>query len=394
MDSISQIEIDLSALEANLEAWSKALGSARICGVVKAGAYGLGSVPIAQRLVKKGVGMLAVYSLAQATELAKAGVQADLLVLMPAEPIARTDLIYRTAVTGRLHMTVHGAEELQRVEEIGLKFGTKMPIHLKIDTGLGRLGMRPEEAEAILEGLPKRRYIRLAGVFSHTAAPIKDPALMEKQRQLFEDFLSRNAERIGKDALRHFAGTYAAQRDPKTHYDMVRLGLGLYGYGAAEAGPGPWAGPFDLKPVLRWTSRIVRLKEVPEGVGVGYNHLFTTKRPTRLAVMPVGYSDGYPLGLSNKAMVRVGEGLVPCPVVGQVNMDQTIIDVTDVEAVSVGDEVELIGRDPEADNGLQKLAELAGSNPYEMLCRLSPHIKRRYVLINSQTGHVGHVVTV
>ena len=194
--------------------------------------------------------------------------------------------------------------------------------------------------------------------------------------------------------IRHFAGTYAAQRDPKNHYDMVRLGLGLYGYGASESGPGPWAGPFDLKPVLRWTSRIVRLKEVPEGVGVGYNHLFTTKRPTRLAVVPVGYSDGYPLALSNKATVRVGEDQVPCPVVGQVNMDQTIIDVTNVEAVSVGDEVELIGREPGADNELQKLAELAGSNPYEMLCRLSPHIKRRYVLINSQTGHVGHVVTV
>lgn len=394
MEPVNQIEIDLSALEANLAAWKQSLGSAEICGVVKANAYGLGSVPIAQRLTKQGVKMLAVYSLDQATALAKAGIQADLLILMPVEMIERTDVIYRQAVTGRLHMTVHSAEELDKVENIGLQFGTKMPIHLKIDTGLGRLGMRPDQAEEILNGLSSRRYIRLTGIFSHVAAPLKDPPQTDRQMKVFDDFIEKNKSLIGSDVVIHFAGTYAAQRDKRTHRDMVRLGLGLYGYGADGSGDGPWAGPFDLKPVLRWTSRIVRLKDVPTGVGVGYNHLFTTKRPSKLAVVPVGYGDGYPLALSNKAMVRVGESMTLCPLVGQVNMDQIIVDVTDAPAAALDEEVELIARDPQAPNSLNKLAEIAGSNPYELLCRLSPTIRRRYVLINQQSGHVGHVMTV
>lgn len=381
MQNTSTLEIDLPALDANLAAWRKVVGPrCQICPVVKADAYGLGAVAMAKRFAANGVKMVAVYNTAQAAELATAGFPLDLLVLMPVEHIGRTDTLYRSAVAGRLHLTVHSGGQLDRIEAIGTNFGIKMPVHIEVDTGMCRLGMNEDEADAVLAGIHSRKYIRLVGVFSHTAAAGSDVAFTDQQLHRFEALLARHAEMLQGVAI-HFAGTCAAFRDTRYHKTMVRLGLGLFGYGdTADEGIPTIDHPPALRPVARWLSKIVHVKNVPAQTSIGYQRSFVTRRPSRIGVVPVGHADGYPVSLSNLGVVRVGPSLSPAPVRGQVNMDQVSIDLTDLpENTGPGTEVELIAADPQAANALPNLAKLAKTNCYELLCRLSPRIPRQYL---------------
>jgi alanine racemase len=395
MNPTSRIEIDLSAIDHNLTEWRRVVGpGCEICAVLKADAYGLGALHLSRRLGGKGIKLIAVYSMAQANELAVAGVPVALLVLMPIENLERTDPLYRPLVAGRLHMTVHSLRQLDKIEAIGLKFGTAIPVHVEVDTGLTRLGMGPGEVAAVLEAINKRRYVKLAGLFTHTASAGHDVAFTEQQLGCFDALVKSHAALIPADAALHFAGTLAALRDKQYHKTMVRLGLGLFGYGEADlvgkaALP---AGP-RLLPAVRWVSQIVHIRSVPAGTSVGYNRIFTTDRESRLGIVPAGYADGYPLALSNKGVVRVGVNLLPAPVRGQVNMDQVAIDLTDLPHADIGTDVELIASDPAAPNAMPALAKLAETSVYEVLCRLSPRTSRRYVTLDRATGQYGHVAT-
>jgi alanine racemase len=398
MTPTSRLDIDLSALDANLRAWRNTLGDrCAICAVVKADGYGLGAVPLARRLVAAGVTMLAVYCPEQAAQLATAGFVTDLLVLMPVEALERTDALYRPAVAGRLHLAVHSPEHLEQVEAIGLQFGARLPVHLEIDTGLSRGGMLPDLAESLLRSLPGRRGVKLAGLFTHTASPDQDIGFTDLQLSRFDELLRRCAPLIAPEVAIHFAGTYAALRDRRYHKTTVRLGLGLLGYGAQElAGPPILPQPPSLRPVLRWLSRVVHLHDVPAGATVGYNAMYTTPRPSRLGIVPVGYADGYPVALSNRSVVRVrldDGSLRAAEVRGRINMDQIIIDLTGLPAVRPGAEVELIAADPAAPNALPALARLAEATCYELLAGLSPRLLRRYVTLASG-GQVGLVANV
>lgn len=398
MTPTSRLEIDLSALEANLAAWRKTLGDrCEICAVVKADGYGLGAVALARRLTASGVRRLAVYNIEQAAQLVNAAITADLLVLMPVTGMERTDALYRIAVSGRLHLTIHSAAQLEQVETIGLKFGACIPVHLELDTGLSRGGMLPEEADAVLASLAGRRYVKLAGIFTHTASPDDDIGYTDRQLLRFDDYLKRNAARIGPEVAIHFSGTYAALRDRRYHKTMVRLGLGLLGYGVEDLqGPPLLPERPKLRPMVRWVSQVVHVHHVPAGSPVGYNGMFTTDQPARLGIVPAGYADGYPVALSNQSMVRVQVGEKsprPAPVRGRINMDQIIVDLTGLPEAQVGAEVELIAADSAAPNALPTLAKQADSTCYEMLVRLSPRIQRRYTTTHATTGQVGHVST-
>jgi alanine racemase len=381
MTPSSHIEVNLAALDANLAEIRRVLDpKAHICAVVKADAYGLGALPIGRRLSAAGVKMLAVYSPQQAAELSNADIVSDLLILMPVYELSRGDALYRLAVAGRLHLVVHSPDQADAIERIALKFGTPLPIHLEIDTGMSRCGMSPADAAELVASLPDRRFLRLAGVFSHPSSSNTDPSNTQRQFDRFTAALRNCSDQLNDDVIRHFANTYTFLRDSRYHRSMVRIGLALLGYGVHDLAGEPRLDPLPrLQPIMRWVSHIVHTLEVPAGSTVGYDATYTTPGDSRLGIIPVGYGDGYPLALSNGGIVRVGPLRGVAPIRGRVNMDQLIVDLTELPDATIGSEVELYSDDPAAPNALGRLAELADSHCYELLCRLSPRITRRYL---------------
>lgn len=382
MTANSTLQVNLAAVAANLDAFRAALpADCSVCAVVKSNAYGLGAVQVAKKLSAEGADLLAVYSLEEARQLAGAGIATPLLILQPVDDIGRTDAIYRTAVSGKLHLAVHSAEQLEGVEQIGLSFGTPVPIHLELDTGMSRGGMDEAEASDVLQRLPAMRYVKLAGIYTHPTSADGDSAATERQYQRFMKFTGSHITLIGEDVKLHFANTYAAQRSEQYHLGMVRIGLGLYGYHNGGESIGP------MQPSVGWLSRIVHVRDVPSSTPVGYHGSFTTWRDSRLGIVPVGYADGYPVSLSNRGVVRVGQSLATADVRGEVNMDQIIVDLTEApEDVGVGSLVEVYSDDPEAPNALPAMAVAARTNVYELLCRIAGHVPRQYLTTGSPRG--------
>ncbi len=382
MTANSTLQVNLAAIAANCAAFRAALpADCQLCAVVKSNAYGLGAVQVARKLSAEGVDLLAVYSPEEARQLVNAGIPTPLLILQPVDELHRTDALYRAAVSGKLHLTVHSAEQLAGVEQIGLAFGTPIPIHLELDTGMSRGGMGEAEAGDILRRLPAMRYVKLAGVFTHPTSADADPAATDKQYQRFMKFTGSRITLIADDVRLHFANTYAAQRNEQYHLSMVRIGLGLYGYRNGGEAIGP------LQPSVSWFSRVVHVREVPSSTPVGYHGSFTTWRDSRLGIVPIGYADGYPLSLSNRGVVRVGQSLTAADVRGEVNMDQIIVDLTEApDDVGVGSLVEVYSDDVEAPNALPAMAVAARTNVYEMLCRIADHVPRQYLTAGSPRG--------
>lgn len=361
-----------------------------ICGVVKKNAYGLGAVPVAQRLVKAGCDMLTVFTPQEAEELiVKGGVNAPILVMMPLRELERNDPLYRPAVAGKLHLAIHDRRQLEQVNAIGQTFGIRWPVHLYLDTGMSRSGLSIDQFAALLDEMGNFRHIRIAGVYSHFATADSDPDFSNQQHELFEGVLHEHASQLPRDVIRHIANSCGMLRDRRFHMDMVRPGLSLLGYGKEMLAPGAIVAEApELEPVVRWVSRIIHVQRYPRWAPVGYGSTHRLKRDSILAVVPVGYGDGYPLALSNQASVRVHPAdeslpIVTAAVLGRVNMDQIVIDVTEYAVDDLGRlmnaAVEVYSSDPDADNAVPKLAELAKTHPYEMLTRLSPSIPRRYL---------------
>ena len=388
--TLSRLEIHLGRLENNFTTLRRLLddgsGTAAklLCGVVKKDAYGLGAGQIAHRLSRAGCPMLAVYAPEEAEQLVRQAVVTPILLLMPIETLARTDLLYRHAVAEKLHLSIHQVNQVHQVNQIGRTFGIRMPVHLYLDTGMSRSGLNPDqfaEALALAAACP---HLRVAGVYSHLATADGSGTFATRQLKRFQKAVGASSDLLPATACQHIANTYATLRDPSFHLDMVRCGLGLYGYGVDDLKP-PMDEPAKLEPIVRWISHLIHVQPYAERTPVGYGSTHRLKRPSVLGVVPVGYGDGYPLALSNKATVRVttDAGPAECPVLGKVNMDQIVIDLTDIAGDDppslVSAPVELISDDPDAANALPALAKLAGVHCYEMLCRLSPHIPRKYI---------------
>lgn len=391
----SWLEIDLGAIDRNVAAFRRAAGEGvGLCAVVKADAYGLGATTVARRLDARGVELLAVFSLDEAREIAATGVATPMLVLSPVFELARTDPLYRAAVAGRLQLTVHSTAQLDAVEAVGRTFGAPIPIHLEVDSGMSRGGMSPDEADVLLPRIAATRYLTLAGLFTHPASAETSITATNRQLHTLQQLTERHRDSIPPRAWVHFANTFAALRDRKFHLSMLRVGLGLFGYGPDSIRGSRSGGVRGLQPAVRWLGRVIHIRDVPAGQPVGYGGRYQTRRDSRLAIVPVGYADGYPLSLSERAMVRVGDALKPAPVRGAVNMDQLIIDVTGMSDVQRGTPVELYATDPEAPNSVPNLAALADASVYELLCRLSPRLTRRYVSSATSNGrHAHHVAT-
>ena len=393
-----------------------------ICGVVKKNAYGLGATTVARTMQRSGCGMLAVYSPAEAEELVSAGLSLSkacpVLVLMPMYGLDRRDALYRLAAAEGLHVTLHSAKQAAMLDEAARRLGLRVPVHVHVDTGMSREGMGVDEAEKLWPTLRAMKGLRIAGLMSHLAtADIEDgefAGFAEQQEADFDAVVGRleaSAPGCLTGVLLHTGNSASVWRKAREGTGLtsgapaprhvIRPGIGLYGY-VGDAGAG-------VRPIVRWCSRVLRVRRVPAGRTVGYRASATLQRDSVLALVPAGYGDGYPLGLSNKGKVvlRVrepGPGLTSgaqgrvasgasgasggavCRVVGRVNMDQLVIDVTTtVQQLGVepetllGCEVELYGDDAEAPNAIPRLAEAIDSHAYELLCRLNPRLPRVYV---------------
>jgi len=398
----SVIEIDLGAISHNMRVLRQIVGpQCGICPVVKADAYGLGAIRVTRCLRDPhsggGADMLAVYTCRQATELFHAAVGGPVLVMMPVREIGRTDELYRALICGQLHLSVHDAAHLADLMRLSDRFAVKVPLHLELDTGMSRGGCNLADAPEVLQQILDHKHLQLAGLYTHFASAESDEAMTDAQDDAFNRFVLDHREALPADCVIHAANTAATLRDQRFHRVMVRVGQAWAGFGPGAITTGSVINEAHaLRPVVTWISSLVCVKTVERGCTVGYGATWRAPRRSVIGLIPVGYADGYPLGLSSErkprdlaqiaVMVPTPEGTVRAyaPVVGRVNMDQITIDLTGLgegllDHVAAGTPVELVSADADAPNHLPKLADRAGANLYELMCRLSPRIRRVYL---------------
>ena len=353
-------EIDLGAFERNIDAIVARLPEGtRLIALLKANAYGHGAVELAKRCAADKVAMIGVALLEEGLELRRAGIAIPILVLG-----ALNEVQVRLALENDITIGVPGPEPLAHIARVARD--RDVNIHLKLDSGMGRMGCVESELPRVVELLRSSPRIKLEALYTHlaNAGDAHDP-FTEQQVARFETLVELLRE-AGIEAPRHHVANSAATMRGITPGDFARVGIALYG-----------AEPLDndslrLEPVMRWRTEIVRLKELPPGHAIGYGTTFHTKRASRIATLPVGYADGYRRALGNRAEVLVRGRRAP--VVGRVSMDLTTIDVTDVPDVAVGDEVVLLGEAIRVEELAAKLDTIS----YEVFCGVSARVPRVY----------------
>jgi alanine racemase len=368
-------EVSLSALQHNFRRVRELTSTdVTICSVVKCDAYGHGVVRCSQALEQAGAAWLGVTSTEEAVAVREGGVRSRVLIMTgfwrgEEEAVLRHSLTPAIATIEHLESLERAAEALGRPEK-------SIAVHLKVDTGMSRLGLAFNDLSSFVNRLKQSRYVVLEGVFSHLAsAEVLDAPDAKQQIAKFRDVVAA-IEGVGIPLkFRHLANTAATLARPETWNNMVRPGVALYGYELPFSGNGS-VKPLGLKHVLSWKTRIIATREIPAGTPVGYNGAWTAKRRTRLGVIPVGYGDGFTRHLSSAGRVIVREQYAP--IVGNVSMDLSTIDLTDVTGADIGDEVVLIGQQGSSAILATEHARFANTVVYEILCGLSPRVPRIY----------------
>jgi alanine racemase len=368
------VDVDVTALEGNLAKIRQRLAgsAAKVMAMVKADAYGHGAVGVSRALEGAGVDWLGVALLEEGAEIRRAGVDLPILVLGTARP-------EKIALYARYRLTPTLSSLAELVHWRDWTEGRREPqsVHLKVDTGMGRLGVAVEEVPRALEILRGGSGLRLAGLLSHfgdaddPASP-RNPAQEERFAAVLA--LLTPGERDG--ILIHMANSAAALHRPESRFALVRIGIALYGLDPVPGDHPADLRPVDLKPVMAVRARIVQLREVPAGAALSYGGRTVTRRRSRIAVVPVGYADGYAWRLTGRAEALVRGCRVP--VAGSVTMDMTLLDVTDAGA-ELGEEVVLLGRQGAEEITATELAAHAGTISWEILCHLGLRLPRRYV---------------
>ena len=371
-------EVSLRTLRENYRTIRDYVGEGvTVCAVVKAYAYGHGAVECAKALQDEGATWLGVTSLDEAIPLREEGIDTRIL-LMTGFWRGEEEEVVRLGLTPTLWEVAH----VELMERAAVRVGVSQhPVHLKIDTGMGRLGATVEELPQVLQALRSAAHLKLEGVATHLASSeVLDAPSVAEQLKNFE-----NARRLLREfgfnpAHVHAANTSAVISHHESWNTMVRPGLALYGYhlpferaGRVVSGRGL---KLPVKPVLTWKTRIFSLREMRAGQALGYGGTYVTKAPSRIAVLPVGYADGLNRGLSAGGRVIVRESYAP--IVGRISMDLTLVDVTGIPDIEVGDEVVLLGSSDGLNVDAREHAELANTIPYEILCAISKRVPRRY----------------
>jgi alanine racemase len=363
----TRAEIDLDALVHNLGVVRAEAAGARVLAVVKADAYGHGVVPVVTRLAAEGVAAFGVALAEEGLELREAGIDAPILVLNGVYAGAHREVLEAglTPVAFDLD-TVHAFSRAAREESFGF--------HLEVDTGIARLGVPVHALAEFLDGLARVPHARIDGLMTHFASADGDDDFTREQLRLFAEARSLLAARGHSPRIVHAANSAALFRHGEARFDMVRPGIALFGVRAWPSRVPPDA--IALRPTMRLRTEVIALRELPVGATVGYSGTFRASRPTRVATVPVGYGDGLLRALSNR-----GEMLVRgarAPIIGNVSMDLTTLDVTDIPGVAIGEEVVLLGTQGSETLGAEDLARAAGTIPYEILTNVSRRVPRFY----------------
>lgn len=356
-------EISLDSFKSNLGEVRRLVGEdVRIMAIVKADAYGHGAVRLSEVSLGNGADMLGVATVPEALELREAGIESGIFLLGGIDP-QETGAVVENALTP----ACYSLQVLESLSRTAVRHGKTVGYHLKVDTGMTRLGVGVGDMEFFLASASTLPGVVLEGVFTHLASSESDQSdYTDYQLEIFREGLLFLDDLGVKYSCTHCANSASIQRFPSSHMNIVRPGIMLYGSGNM--------GEVDLRPVMKLKTRIVQLRNVLPGTSVGYRCSFVTERETLVATLPVGYADGYPRALSNRAQVSLGGRLAP--LIGSVCMDFIMVDVTDVPGVRVGDEAVLFG------DGLVSVEDVscwAETISYEILSRISSRVPRLYV---------------
>ena len=381
-------EVKLGALAHNMRAIQRRLASGRkaagakapvpkILAIVKANAYGHGSVPVARALGKAGADWFGVTCAAEGVELREGGIRKPILLLTGFWQGEEREIIQHS-----LTPAVTRSEQLWLLERAAAKMRRgSVPFHLKIDTGMNRLGISPNDVEHFAKTLASCPRVRLQGIFTHFASSEEfTHNKTEEQRQIFEATLARLRELKIEAPLIHMANSAAVVSRPETWANMVRPGLVLYGHHQRYNPPDGDAAAAEvmpLRPALSVRARIISLRDLFSGQGVGYNSRWIASRPSRVAVIAMGYADGLPRALTNKGRVIVRGQFAP--MVGTVSMDLSAVDVTGVPKVRLGDVVTIYGSDGHASQQVSDVAKVLGTVTSDLCCELGTRVPRIYL---------------
>ena len=361
-------EVDLSAIRQNILALKSLLKSpsTRFCAVVKADGYGHGAVAVAAEAQRAGADYLAVSILDEALSLRSAGFTMPILILGPT-PAAQAHLV----VANSLRQTICNMAQARVLSAAAVSQGLTAKVHLKVDTGMGRLGVPAREAADFASAVAALPNLMTEGIYTHFAkSDSRDKTHAQGQLAAFKTALAAISERGLDIPIKHCANSAAFLDMPETQMDMVRVGIAIYGLWPSEE----TGRPLKLTPALRFKTRISMLKTVPAGTAISYGCTYITERPATIATLPVGYGDGWLRELSGRIGVLAGGRKVP--LVGLICMDQCMADVSGVEELAEGDEVLLFGG-PELP--AEEVARALGTINYEVVCLLSARVPRIYL---------------
>jgi len=365
------IEININNFLYNLSSIKEYLGPfVKLMAIVKADAYGHGAIPIAKIAEKAGIDAFGVATIDEGIELRKAGIISPILVLSCGVFLNQLDEIIEYNLTQNV-FSLGMAKALSRKAKA---CGKKAKVHVKIETGMGRVGIKAEAADKFIESLLNLPGLEVEGIYTHFAtADAKDTSYCMWQFQRFTDLLSRLEARGIKFNLKHAANSAAMLNFKNTHLNMVRVGLALYGHYPSQF----VKRSVHIKPLMSVKTKIGFLKEVPENTSISYGKSFITKRRSIIATLPIGYADGLSRLLSNQHTVLV-KG-IHCPIIGNICMDECMIDVTEVPDVSNGNEVVIMGKSGNNEITAEEIAEKIGTINYEILCQFRARAKRIYL---------------
>lgn len=367
-------EIDLDAIVENMCNMKKHIAEhTKMVGVIKTDGYGHGSVPIAHALENLDF----MYGFATATVeeahiLRLAGIQKPLLILGYAFPYC-----YEMLVEEEIRPTIFRYDSVPKLAEAARKIGKKAKVHIKVDTGMSRIGITPdEEGLKFVKKLMEYPEIEIEGILTHFAkADEADKTNAYEQLALFCDFCNRIEATLGlRIPLKHCSNSAGIIELPEANMDLVRAGISLYGLRPSEEVS---ESKVDLRPALSWYSTIVYCKTIHKGQSVSYGGTFKAQKDTRVATIPVGYGDGYPRSLSGRGYVLIGGKRAP--ILGKVCMDQFMVDITDITEAQEGDRVTLIGKDAAEQISAETLGDISGRFNYELICDIGKRVPRVYL---------------
>ncbi|NLY45268.1 MAG: alanine racemase [Tissierella sp.] len=367
-----RLEIDLDNLTNNIQEIRRLVGNETlIMATVKANAYGHGAEVCGKVFLENGANRLAVSVLSEGIALRNAGINAPIL-LLNFTPYSQ----YKELLKYDLIQTIYNYHDAKLLSEEAGKLEKKAKIHIKIDSGMNRIGFLPNETslESIIK-ITELPYIEVEGIYTHFSnADKSDKSYTKKQFQNFKWILDRLEESNVNIPIKHAANSATILDLPEYKLNMVRPGIILYGHYPSEFVN---KNIIDIKPAMSLISGISNIKDIEKGEGIGYGQTFITERKSKIATLPLGYADGYSRMLSNKAYVLIKNKRVP--IVGNICMDQLMIDITEIDDVDLNDEVILFGYSHKNDPQIEELAELIGTINYEILCMISMRVPRIYI---------------